>query len=114
MASTVVAQIRAFIKKAPAERTELDVNGVIQEALALTCPDFDANRVLLVRQFTESLPTVLADRVQLQQVLLNLIINGIEAMSAVTNRPRLLQVQAELDQSGNVLVGVRDSGTGLA
>ena len=56
---------------------------------------------------------MLADRVQLQQVLLNLIMNGIEAMTAVSDRPRLLWVQSRIDESGDVLVAVRDSGSGL-
>jgi len=56
---------------------------------------------------------VLADRVQMQQVLLNLIMNGIEAMAEVTNRPRSLCMQSRIDESGDILVAVRDSGTGL-
>jgi PAS domain S-box-containing protein len=112
-ASAVIARIRAFIMKAPAETNALDINEVIQEVLALTGRELDENRVLLGRQLTKALPLVLGDRVQLQQVLLNLIMNGIEAMTAVTNRPRLLWVQSRIDESGHVLVAVRDSGTGL-
>ncbi len=112
-ASAVIGRIRAFIKKTPAEKHELDVNEVIQEVLAVAGRELYENRVLLERQLTEALPLVLADRVQLQQVLLNLIMNGIEAMTAVTNRPRLLWVQSQIDESGDVLVAVRDSGTGL-
>jgi PAS domain S-box-containing protein len=112
-ASAVIARIRAFIKKAPAEKSELDINEVIQGVLALAGRELHENRVLLECQLTKALPFVLADRVQLQQVLLNLIINGIEAMSAVTNRPRLLWVQSRIDESGDVLVAVGDSGIGL-
>jgi C4-dicarboxylate-specific signal transduction histidine kinase len=112
-ASAVIARIRAFIKKAPAEKNELDLNELIQEVLALADHELSENRVLLERELTKALPPVLGDRVQLQQVLLNLIINGIEAMTAVTNRPRLLGVQSRIDESGNALVAVRDSGTGL-
>jgi C4-dicarboxylate-specific signal transduction histidine kinase len=112
-ASAVIAQIRAFIRKAPGERHELDMNEVIQEALALTGRELYENRVLLERQLTDALPLVLADRVQLQQVLLNLLMNGIEAMTAVTDRPLLLRVQSLIDESGNVRVAVTDSGTGL-
>ena len=112
-ASAVIARLRAFIMKAPAEKNALDINEVIQEVLALTGRELDENRVLLERQLTKALPLVLGDRVQLQQVLLNLIMNGIEAMTAVANRPRLLWVQSRIAESGHVLVAVRDSGTGL-
>ena len=112
-ASAVIARIRAFIKKAPAEKNELDINEVIQEVLTLADRELYENRVLLERQLTKALPMVLADRVQMQQVLLNLIMNGIEAMNSVTNRPRSLCMQSRVDESGDVLVAVRDSGTGL-
>jgi PAS domain S-box-containing protein len=112
-ASAVIARIRAFIKKASTEKSELDINEVIQEVLALARRELSENRVLLEPQLTKALPPVLADRVQLQQVLLNLIMNGIEAMTAVTDRPRTLWVQSGVDESGDVMVTVRDSGSGL-
>jgi C4-dicarboxylate-specific signal transduction histidine kinase len=112
-ASAVVGRIRAFIKKTPTERKELEINHVIQEVLALTRRELSENQVLLEMQLTEALPPVMADRVQLQQVLLNLIMNGIEAMTQVTERPRMLWVQSRVDESGDILVTVRDSGTGL-
>jgi PAS domain S-box-containing protein len=111
-ASAVVSRIRGFIKKAPAEKTRLDMNDVIQEVLALADRELYENRVLLERQLT-ALPLVLADRVQMQQVLLNLLMNGVEAMAAVTNRPHSLRMESRIDGSGGVLVAVRDSGTGL-
>jgi PAS domain S-box-containing protein len=112
-ASSVIGRIRGFIKKTPAEKNELPINEVIEEVLALAGRELYENRILLERQLTKALPLVLADRVQLQQVLLNLIMNGIEAMTAVTHRPRLLGVQSRIDESGDVLVAIRDSGTGL-
>jgi PAS domain S-box-containing protein len=112
-ASAVMARIRAFIMKAPAEKSALDINAVIEEVLPLTGGELEANGILLERQLTQALPLVLGDRVQLQQVLLNLIMNGIDAMTALAKRPRLLWVQSRIDESGNVLVAVRDSGTGL-
>jgi len=112
-ASAVVARIRGFIKKEPAEKNRLDINDVIQEVLALADRELYENRVRLERQLTNPLPLVLADRVQMQQVLLNLIMNGIEAMLAVTDQPRSLWVQSRVDDSGDILVAVRDSGTGL-
>jgi PAS domain S-box-containing protein len=113
-ASAVVARIRGFIKKAPAEKNRLDINDVIQEVLALADRELYENRVRLERQLAQALPLVLADRVQMQQILLNLIMNGIEAMAAVTNRPRSLCMQSRVDESGDVLIAVRDSGTGLS
>jgi PAS domain S-box-containing protein len=112
-ASTVLARIRAFIKKEPAEKSELDINEVIQEVLVLDGRELYEHQVLPDHQLRTDLPPVLADRVQLQQVLLNLIMNGIEAMAAVTDRPRLLWVQSRIDESGDVLVAVSDSGTGF-
>jgi len=112
-ASAIVARIRAFIKKTPAEKNTLDVNEVIGEVLVMMGHGFEENRILLQRELAQALPPVLGDRVQLQQVLLNLIMNGIEAMTAVTNRPRTLWVQSRIDESGDVLIAVRDSGTGL-
>jgi PAS domain S-box-containing protein len=111
--SAVIARIRAFIRKAPAEKSELDINDVIQEVLALAGHELQKNRVLVERHLTKTLPLVRADRIQLQQVLLNLIRNGTEAMSGVTVQSRGLSVESRIDESGNVLVAVRDSGTGL-
>ncbi len=112
-ASAVVARIRAFIKKEPVEKNRLDMNDVIQEVLALADRELYENRVRLERQLTKALPLVLADRVQMQQVLLNLIMNGIEAMIPVTDQPRALWVESRVDHSGDILVAVRDSGPGL-
>jgi RNA polymerase sigma factor (sigma-70 family) len=112
-ASSVLARIRAFIKKEPAEKSELDINEVIQEVLALAGHELYENQVLPDQRLKTDLPAVLADRVQLQQVLLNLIMNGIEAMAAVTDRARLLGVHSRIDESGDVLVAVSDSGIGF-
>ena len=112
-ASAVIARIRAFIKKAPAEMNDLDMNELIQEVLALTNRELSEHEVLLERELTDPLPQVMGDHVQLQQVLLNLFMNGAEAMSPVTNRPRILRVQSRVDEFGDVLIAVRDSGTGL-
>ena len=112
-ASAVVARIRGFIKKEPVEKNKLDMNDVIQEVLALADRELYENRIRLERQLTRALPLVSADRVQMQQVLLNLIMNGIEAMIPVTDQPRALWVESRVDESGDILVAVRDSGHGL-
>jgi len=112
-ASAVIARIRAFIKKGPVEKSALDVNEVIQEVLVLAGRELYENQVSVERQLTAGLPLVLVDRVQLQQVLLNLVMNGIEASIAVTERPRLLRTQSRIDESGDVLVAVSDSGMGF-
>jgi PAS domain S-box-containing protein len=113
-ASAVISRIRAFIKKTPAEKSLLNINDVIQEVLDLAAHEIQKNKILVERQLTQSSKLVFADRVQLQQVLLNLIMNGIEAMTAVTDRARVLCVQSLIDKSGDVLVAVRDCGTGIS
>ena len=113
-ASAVISRIRAFIKKTPAEKSLLNINDVIQEVLDLAAHEIQKNKIMVERQLSQSSTVVFADRVQLQQVLLNLIMNGIEAMTAVTDRARVLSVQSGIDNSGDVLVAVRDSGTGVS
>ena len=112
-ASAVIARIRMFLSKAPEEKSELEINEVIEETLALARHELHENQVLLETRLTNSLPLVLGDRVQLQQVLLNLVKNANEAMAAVTDRPRLLRVESRIDEPGKVLVAVGDSGSGL-
>jgi C4-dicarboxylate-specific signal transduction histidine kinase len=112
-ASAVLARIRAFIKKTPAVKQALDINEVIQEVLALVGPELQKNRILVERQLTKTLPLVAADRVELQQVLLNLIMNGIEATAGVTDRARVVWLRSRIEESSNVLVSVSDSGAGL-
>jgi PAS domain S-box-containing protein len=110
-ASAVIARIRAFIRKTPTEMSELDINDVIHDVLALAGHEIRKDQVSVDCQLTGTLPRVRADRVQLQQVLLNLVMNGVEAMTG--DQPRTLSVQSRTDESGNVLVAVCDSGTGL-
>lgn len=113
-ASAVISRIRGFIKKAPAEKSQLNINEVIQEVLDLAAHEIQKNKIVVERQLPPTSTLVFADRVQLQQVLLNLIMNGIEAMTAVTDHPRVLRVQSGIDDSGHVLVAVRDSGPGIS
>ena len=113
-ASAVISRIRAFIKKTPEQRNQVNIKDVIQEVLALASQEIQKNQILVECEFTKTPTLVLADRVQTQQVLLNLIMNGIEAMTEVTDRPRVLQVKSGINESGDVLIAVRDSGTGFS
>src|SRR6201996_2631195 len=112
-ASSVLGRIRALIKREASEKNPLDINEVIQEVLILAGRELSENQVLVEQQLSTDLPFALADRVQLQQVLLNLIMNGVEALTAVADRPRLLPVHSRMDESGDILVAVSDSGTGF-
>ena len=113
-ASSIIARIRGFIKKAPAEKSALDVNEVIEEVLALVRPELQKNRVAVKCELGNMLRPVLADRVQIQQVLLNLIMNGIEATAAVADRSREIVVQSQIEECGDLMVSVSDSGPGLS
>lgn len=112
-ASAVIARIRALIKKTPSEKTKVNINEIIHDVMTLTGHEIQQNRVLLEYQLARDLPLVMADRVQLQQVLLNLIMNGIEAMTAAQDNRRLLRMESGLNKSGDILVTFRDSGSGL-
>jgi PAS domain S-box-containing protein len=112
-ASEVIARIRALVKKTPPQKEWLDIYEIILEVIALARSEVQRHRVALQTQFSADLPRVHGDRIQLQQVLLNLIMNGIEAMSGVQPEPRELLVQSGNDGSNRVLIAVRDNGIGL-
>jgi PAS domain S-box-containing protein len=112
-AGAVITRIRTFLEKGSVERNEVDLNELIEEVLAMANRELSENQVSLERNLAKSLPKVLGDRIQLQQVLLNLIRNGIEAMTAVMTRPRTLSVQSRMHESENTLVSVSDTGTGV-
>jgi C4-dicarboxylate-specific signal transduction histidine kinase len=112
-AGEVVGRIRALIKKAPPRKDAVAINDAILEVIALTRTEAADNNVSVQTQLAEGLPRVQGDRVQLQQVLLNLIINAIEAMREVGERERELLVSSRKEPDG-VSVEVRDSGPGLA
>jgi PAS domain S-box-containing protein len=111
-ASNVIARIRALLGRAEVERKRLGVNAVIQEVLASTRPELRRNGVTLRTKLEKHLPPVLGDRTQIQQVVLNLIMNAIEAMGSVGTRPRVLLIETLADVAG-VSVCVDDSGAGL-
>ena len=112
-ASEVVGRIRALIKKVPARKDAVAINDVILETIALTRTEAANHSVSVRTQLAEGLPRVQGDRVQLQQVLLNLIINAIEAMRDVGEGERELLISARNERDG-VAVEVRDSGPGFA
>ena len=112
-ASEVIGRIRALIKKAPPRKDALEINEAILEVIALTRGEVVKNGVSVQTQLAEGLPLIQGDRVQLQQVILNLIINAVEAMSGVSEGSRELLIGTGKDASGGVLVAVQDSGPGL-
>jgi C4-dicarboxylate-specific signal transduction histidine kinase len=112
-AAEVVANVRALTRKTPARKDWVDVNATIREVITLTRNEAHKRRVALEARLSPDVPPVLADRVQLQQVLLNLIINGIEAMSGAVEEPRHLVIGSARDIANCVLVTVRDTGAGL-
>ena len=112
-ASEVISRIRTLVKKAPPRSDLVDLNEVIVEVLALAQSQARRNDVLLKRELADGLPPVLGDRVQLQQVILNLIVNGIEAMAKVNEGARELSVSSGKDESDSLVVAVRDSGEGI-
>jgi len=112
-ASDVIGRIRALVKKSTTEQAYLDVNEVIQEVVGLVQWEIQKHGVVLRTELAAHLPNVLGDRVQLQQVILNLVMNGIEAMSGVTDRARGLLIRSRQHGSDKVLVAVQDSGIGV-
>ena len=112
-ASEVLSRIRGMLKNVAPERVRMDVNRVIAEVLALARHELQQHRVSVDADLHPSLPTIMADRVQLQQVVLNLVMNGVDAMRAVADRSRVLTVRSQLDDRGNIVVSVADSGVGL-
>jgi PAS domain S-box-containing protein len=112
-AGEVISRIRTFMKKAIPMKTQVDLNQVIAEVLALIPAEMATHKIAVVTELSPGLPPVLGDRIQLQQVLLNLIMNGIESMTSRSDRPRVLLIRSQTQESGHVLVAVQDSGTGL-
>jgi C4-dicarboxylate-specific signal transduction histidine kinase len=112
-ASDVIRGLRALIKKSGPQLVRLDIDDVIREVLALTTVELRRHDVALQTDLAAGDRPVLGDRVQLQQVLLNLIMNCVEAMRGVTERTRELVVTSTLADAGSVLVSVEDNSAGL-
>jgi len=112
-ASEVIARIRSLVKKTPPRNDWVDLNELIEEVLALAQNEARRHRVTLNRQLKQDLPRVRGDRVQLQQVVLNLIMNGLEAIARSKNGARELSISSDTDGANHVTIAVRDSGEGL-
>jgi signal transduction histidine kinase len=112
-AADVVSRIRDFSKKSPAQEEDLNINEAIREVMILARAAMSEHGVLAKMRLPEGLPSILGDRVQLQQVILNLIMNAIEAMSEVKEGSRDLVISTSEAESDGVLVAVSDSGPGL-
>jgi signal transduction histidine kinase len=113
-AGDVVRHIRALFRKTAPEKVDLNINDVIDEVLRLIHKESVEKRIAVESDLEKRLPPALGDRVQLQQVIFNLLLNGIEAMEAVTDRPKKLLIRSTLQNSDAILVEIRDYGTGLA
>jgi C4-dicarboxylate-specific signal transduction histidine kinase len=112
-AADIISRIRAMAQKAPPQKDWLDVNKTIQEVLALARSEIQRHGVALETHLSANVPVVLADHIQLQQVMLNLVMNAIEAMCGVSAGPRMLAVSSEAVGATEVVMAVRDSGPGF-
>ena len=112
-AGSIVGRIRDQIKKAPTRKDRFDINEALKEVIASVQSEVIKNGVSLETRFDDGLSPIEADRVQLQQVILNLILNAIEAISSVEDEVRELLISTEQNQAGGVLVSVGDSGPGI-
>jgi C4-dicarboxylate-specific signal transduction histidine kinase len=110
--SSVISRVRSLFTRNARDRVELDINDVIQEVTVLVRTEADRNYVQLRLDLAAGLPHVLGDRVQLQQVMINLIMNGIDAMRSMPDGSRILEIKSAKHADG-VLVRVQDSGIGL-
>ena len=109
-ASEVIQSIRALSKKTEPEKAPLDINDVIHDVVRLVQRETLRHGASLRLELAPALPSMLGDRVQLQQVIINLVINAIQAMASVTDRPRKLLIRSQQHEAGHVLVAVADSG----
>jgi PAS domain S-box-containing protein len=112
-ASDVIAHIRALSKTRAFETVRLDINQVINDVIALIRGEINVHGISLRLDLEASLPPIDGDRIQLQQVIMNLLMNGIQAVSAVTDRNRELRIRSRQHESDQILVAVEDSGIGI-
>ncbi len=112
-ASAVIVGIRSMFRKDRGERRPVNLNDLIDEVLVIVRGELDRHKVLLESRLSDRLPTIIADRIQMQQVILNLVTNAVDAMSSVIDRKRVLIIRSEMSESDHVLIAVEDSGTGI-
>jgi signal transduction histidine kinase len=112
-ASEVIGSIRSMFRKEAQHKSEHDVNDIVQETLGLVQGEIKKQKVTVRTELADALPPVLADRVQVQQVVLNLMNNAIDAMSPVTDRARVLRVQSEASGGNGISLKIEDSGVGI-
>jgi PAS domain S-box-containing protein len=113
-ASEVIRRVRALANKIEVEKVPLDVNDLVSEVIALVQRELTSHQVSLRMELAPALPMIVGDRVQLQQVIINLVMNGIEAMQSVTDRPRELMIRSGQDETQHVFVSVTDCGVGIS
>jgi signal transduction histidine kinase len=113
-AGDVIDRIRLLLRKGEPRKEPLDLNEVIRETLALTRSELAQHQIATLIELSADLPPVVGDRVQLQQVLVNLMLNGADAMSAIADRPRRLTLRSRTNGTGSVVTDVADTGIGLA
>jgi signal transduction histidine kinase len=112
-ASEVICRIRAMLKKDVGERVPLNFNELVEEVVIFARGEIDDHNVVLQTQLQADLPKIIADRVQLQQVVLNLVLNGIDAMTSVSDRERRLNLRSEQGDDSTVMFSVEDAGRGI-
>jgi PAS domain S-box-containing protein len=112
-ASEVIRRVRALANKNDFEKMPLDVNDVVKETVALVQCELSRHEVSLQTELAPAPPMILGDRIQLQQVVINLVMNGIEAMQSVTDRPRELVIQSGQEGASRVFLSVADCGVGI-
>jgi signal transduction histidine kinase len=113
-ANEVIRRVRSLAKKTDLDKMPLDFNQVVKEAIALVQRELNSQRISLRAELTPALPEVFGDRIQLQQVIINLLINGIEAMQSVTGRPRELVIRSGQDETSQLRLSVTDCGVGIS
>jgi C4-dicarboxylate-specific signal transduction histidine kinase len=112
-ASSVLVRIRGLLRRGERVRGRLDINGLIREVIVLLGGELGRNGASLETEMPEKLSPIVVDRVLLQQVVLNLVMNAMEAMSTVNDRARVLRIRTEEHSSGSIVVLVQDSGVGI-